>query len=327
MNRQYQVKMVSRSARAIGRFALSLLASVALAAACTGVSNIGSGDQPLGKSGGASANRGGQTSAIVAGAGGERPIEAGGGAGAPALGGESNEAGAAGAATSGGGAGGDGPSGPCTRDEDCPELDVPCESCSDGSYACEKRHCDAGACVRSVETCHDQCQTQRDCPTLGRACTKCDDGSAACPSSYCQLGRCQLSFPTCDANPCDGAPCGMQCKCTGAGCTPGVLTYCGADGLCEPGLPQCGADVVCRTAQDCGDGPPNCVACSTNTCAAYECSPEGRCIFKCPPNPHPDCQRDSDCPLSSRVCQVCPLGDCSREACVNGSCERVCAAE
>ena len=261
-------------------------------------------------------------------AGGEGLTEAtGGSVGVTSVGGESQEPGASGAGVSGAGMGGDGQAGPCMSDDDCAAADAPCQTCTDGSYACEQNHCDAGACVRSVETCHDQCRTESDCPRLLLACTKCDDGSAACPSSYCQLGQCRVSFPTCDSNPCDGAPCGIQCKCTGSGCTPGVLTYCGSDGQCEPGLPQCGADVPCRTAENCGDGPPNCVACGTNTCAAYECSLDGLCVFKCPPNPHPDCTKDTDCPKANRVCQVCPLGGCSTEACVNGSCERVCPAE
>src|SRR6476659_8285577 len=100
--------MPIRSASAFGRLALSLLSSVALAAACTGVSTIGSGDQPLGKSGRANANASGGShagdSAVGASAGSAGLTEAsGGGAGVSSPGGDSNGPAAAGAGASAGG--------------------------------------------------------------------------------------------------------------------------------------------------------------------------------------------------------------------------------
>jgi len=342
-----------RSASALGRLTLIALASIALAAACTGVSTIGSGDAPFGNSGSADSG-GGSGSRGGTGSGGKLVVTAGTGPGAPTHdkggisgggggvsgggGGVSGggfsmagkpELGGMGAAGDGGGMGGDAPTGPCLSDLDCPAVDVPCQTCTDGSYACQRNHCDAGQCVLSADRCPAQCQSERDCPLPGLACTDCGDGTHACPSTYCLLGTCEVSFPGCNnENPCDGLVCGTQCKqCTGSGCAPGVLTYCGADGQCEPGLPQCGTDLVCRTAADCGDGPPNCVACGNDDCAAYECSPDGFCVFKCPLDPHPECEKASDCPITDRICQPCLVGSCSIEACVNGICERVCPAE
>jgi hypothetical protein len=240
--------------------------------------------------------------------------------------GGAQELGGAGAAGDTAGMGGAPPTGPCQNDVDCPAVGVPCQACGDGSYACQRNHCDSGQCVVSADTCPAGCQTERDCPTVGLACTNCGDGTRACPTTYCLQGKCQVSFPGCNnKNPCDGLVCGTQCKqCTGSGCTPGVLTYCGVDGQCEPGLPQCGRDEVCRTAADCGE-PPNCIACGTDQCAAYECGLDGFCALKCPLNPNPECKDVTNCPLTNRVCSPCFVGGgCSVEACVSGICQRVC---
>jgi hypothetical protein len=309
---------------------LTALASVALSAACTGgVSFIGSGDEPLGKSGGVGASSAGGSRVSTPGSGGTGADASGaGGVGASSMAGETaRPAGAGGVSVAGAdaGMGGDAATEPCQSDSGCPDLGLPCQACSDGSYACEKNHCDSGVCVRSADTCPAECQTERDCPTVGLACTDCGDGTRSCPSMQCLKGKCKVTFPGCnDVNPCDSVVCGTQCKqCTGSNCTPGVLVYCGADGLCEPGIPQCESDVKCRNARDCGEGPPNCVFCGTDACAAYECI-DGACVFKCPLNPNPQCKDATDCPLANRVCKPCLSGGCEAEACLNGVCQRVC---
>jgi hypothetical protein len=294
------------------------LASAAGLAACTGgVTPIGSGDAPFGRSGSAAISDGGSKALggdIGAGAVGTGASSALGGAGA-----------AAGADTGGSDTGGAAPTGSCQNDWECPDAG-PCEECADGSYACNKSFCRAGKCMRSGEMCRAQCMFDIDCPVLGLACNDCGDGTKSCPRTQCLAGKCQTSFLGChNVDPCDGLACGAPCKqCSGGSCDAGLVPlYCGADGSCESGLPQCGADVKCRTAKDCVEAPLECVACGADSCAGFECI-DGACTLACPANPDPECRTTLECPATD-VCKRCPgSGACASRVCWKGNCELAC---
>jgi hypothetical protein len=296
------------------------LGSAGLLMACGGVSTIGSGDELAGRSGSTGISSGGTkgtdnsvgTGAASTGA----STEAGGGTGAQT---------SVDTAGTDSGTGGVTRPGMCTADTDCMDDSVPCEECVDGSYACNKPFCKARKCLHSGEMCPAQCMSDEQCPALGLACTNCGDGTKSCPRTQCVSGKCQTSFPGChNVDPCKGLACGAPCKqCSDGNCDSSLLPlYCGADGKCEPGLPQCGADVKCRTARDCKESPPECVACAADTCAGFECV-DGACVLACPPNPDPQCKTTLDCPATG-VCRMCPGGSCASRVCWKGNCELAC---
>jgi hypothetical protein len=296
------------------------LVSISVLGACSGVSKIGSGDEP-GKAGGASTSVGGTKGEGLAGMG----------KGAEASGATSST----GATANMGGAGTVGGKDPgvgaepnvelCMSDTDCENPGSPCEPCGDGTYSCNKVYCDGGKCVHTRDACKTMCADDKDCPVLGIACTKCGDGSVACPSTQCVKGQCQTSIPGCnDVDPCKGQACGAECKsCVDGMCDTKELSYCSAEGKCQPGLPQCGDPGMCKTPMDCGSAPPKCVPCGNDTCATFDCI-QGSCVFACPPNPEPECKVTEDCKAVGNVCKMCPLGGCAVQACLSGSCELVC---
>ena len=300
-----------------------VLGSVTLAVACVGVSTIGSGTEPMSESGSSGVSLGG-VSAIGGSAG---SVETGGASlsGTATSGGQPSEAGS-GVGTAGQSepaSGGAPPSGRCELDADCDDLSPPCQECADGSYACNKAFCNAGRCAHRNETCPAGCTSDQDCLTLGLGCLACDDGTKSCPTTHCQAGKCQTSFSGCDnVDPCEGLVCGTECKQCQNGQCAAVPLYCGVDGKCEPGIPQCGSDLKCRTPEDCGDPPPNCVACGADVCAAFECV-DGACVFACPANPNPECTTTLDCPPSG-VCHTCPDDRCATHVCWKGNCEVAC---
>ena len=283
-------------------------------AACGGgVSPIGSGDDP-GKGGSTGMTVGGTKSQGLA------------GKGAESNGATANVGGTVGVAGEDSGTGAQPTVEVCKVDMDCENPGSPCEPCGDGSYSCNKVYCDAGRCVHSRDMCSNKCESDRDCPVLGLACTDCGDGTKACPTTQCLMGQCQTSFPGCNnTDPCKGQPCGTQCNsCADGMCITKELSYCSADGKCQPGLPQCGSTVMCKTPMDCGTPPIKCVPCGNDTCATFDCV-QGSCVFACPPNPEPECKTTEDCPAIGGVCQKCPGGKCAVQACLGGSCELVCA--
>jgi hypothetical protein len=276
----------------------------ALLAACGGVSDIGSGDDPKagesGTSGGAkgigASSTGATSTGAMANIGGKDP-----GVGAS----PNVEL--------------------CKSDMDCAGFGAPCEVCADGSYACDKTYCDSGKCLHAGNTCPTKCATDKDCPVPDISCTDCGDGSTACPTSQCLMGLCQTSFPGCgNIDPCKGLACGTECKSCGPDgmCDTKELSYCSADGVCQPGLPQCADPGMCKTAMDCGAAPPKCVACGNDTCATFDCI-SGACVFACPPNPEPQCKVSEDCPMTDD-CKMCPSGKCAVQACLQATCELVC---
>lgn len=289
------------------------LASLGLLAACGGVSDIGSGDDP-GKAG-----RDGTATT-----GGSKGMGAN-GTGANATGANGNVAGKeTGTGTVGGGVAVE----LCKSDMDCGAVSAPCEPCADGSYACDKTYCAEGKCVHvGGNTCPTKCATDMDCPVPDIACTTCMDGSKACPVSQCLKGQCQTSIPGCGTiEPCRGLACGAECKSCGPDgvCDVMQASYCSADGKCQAGLPQCAGANECKTAMDCGTAPPKCVPCGNDTCATFDCI-QGSCVFACPPNPNPQCKITEDCPAIDANCKMCPNGKCAVQACLQNSCELVCA--
>jgi hypothetical protein len=298
------------------------LASVGMvAAACGGVSDIGSGADPDGKAG--SANGTGATDGMGA----SNSTGAKGGTGS------SNGTGASNMGAAPGTAGKDpgvipGDMGQCATDLDCPGADKPCDTCYDGSIACYKPYCAAGGiCMNAGTTCPTKCATDMDCPVRDVACSDCGDGSKACPTSQCLMGQCQTTIVGCgNVDPCTGLECGAECKACGPDgvCAPMQQpSYCSAEGKCQPGLPQCGGANECKTAMDCGAPPPKCIPCGNDTCATFDCI-KGSCVFACPPNPEPQCKVTDDCPVIGEVCKMCPSGKCAVQACLQGSCELVC---
>ena len=286
------------------------LASLGLLAACGGVSDIGSGDEPgkggsLGTTGGSKGTGANATGGISMGA-------------------SANVAGKPGTVPYGGESSDD----LCKTDMDCRVASAPCEPCADGSYACDKTYCDQGKCKHvGGNTCPTLCMTDKECPPPDLPCTLCKDNSKACPTSNCVKGQCQTSFPGCgDIDPCKGLPCGAECKACGPNqvCDVKQASYCSAEGKCQAGLPQCADPGMCKTSMDCGAAPPKCVPCGNDTCATFECI-QGSCVFACPANPEPECKVTEDCPAIDASCKLCPNGDCAVQACLHGSCELACA--
>lgn len=293
------------------------LVSACALTACGGVSSIGSGDE---SKGGSSMTSGGSTG-----------TGASSGKGAESMGAQSTGATSMGAAA---GVGGKDPNGmgasggveECKSDMDCTDPVAPCEPCSDGSYACTKSYCAGGKCVYQHQSCTEKCATDKDCPVPAVACSMCADGTTACPTAQCLMGTCQTTIPGCGGtDPCKGLACGTECKSCGADgmCDTKELSYCSADGKCQPGLPQCGNPGMCKTVMDCGAPPPKCVPCGNDTCATFDCI-DGSCVFACPANPNPQCKVSEDCPVIGDQCKMCGSGKCAVEACLQGSCELVC---
>jgi hypothetical protein len=283
------------------------LGSLGLLAACGGVSDIGSGDDP-GKAGSVGTTTGGKGS----------------GTGGISMGASANVAGKPGTVASGGESAAE----PCKTDTDCGAISAPCEPCADGTYACDKTYCANGACVHvGGNTCTTMCMTDKDCPVPDLPCTLCMDGSKACPTSQCLKGQCQTSISGCGTiDPCKGLACGAECKACGPDgvCDVKQASYCSAEGKCQTGLPQCADPGMCKTSMDCGSAPPQCVPCGNNTCATFECI-QGSCVFACPANPEPECKVTEDCPAIDADCKLCPNGECAVQACLQGSCELACA--
>ena len=295
------------------------LASVGMVvAACGGVSDIGSGADPDGKAGsangtGATSSTGASSSTGATGMGAATSTGATGMGAAPGTGGKDP--------------GGVLPGTECATDLDCPGADAPCDTCYDGSIACYKPYCQAGGtCVNAGTTCPTKCATDKDCPVADVACSDCGDGTKACPTSQCLMGQCQTTFQGCNnVDPCKGLACGAECKACGpdGACDVMQLSYCSAEGKCQPGLPQCAEPNECKTAMDCGAPPPKCIPCGNDTCATFDCI-KGSCVFACPANPDPQCKVTEDCPVIGEVCKMCPSGKCAVQACLQGSCELVC---
>lgn len=292
------------------------LVSVSVLGACGGVSSIGSGDDP---------GKGGSSSMAGTGKGAESTGATS--MGAQSTGATSSMGASPNVAGKDPGVGGTGMGGgECTSDMDCIDPVAPCEPCADGSYACTKNYCDAGKCVVSQGACATKCMTDMDCPVPKVACTTCADGSTSCPTSQCLKGVCQTSLPGCGGyDPCKGLACGTECKpCLDATCDPtNQLSYCSAEGKCQPGIPQCGNPGMCKTVMDCGAPPPKCVPCGNDTCATFDCI-KGSCVFACPPNPNPQCKTSEECPVIGDQCKMCQSGKCAVNACLQGSCELVC---
>jgi len=299
------------------------LASLGLLAACGGVSDIGSGD-------GAGQGKSGSNGMAV---GGGKGLGAN-GTGANGTGANATGANAYGGASAygGGSSVGASPNMPgkdpveCQSDMDCGPTNAPCTQCADGTYACDKSYCAGGKCVHAGNTCPSKCATDTDCP-VDTGCAVCGDGSLACPTAQCLMGQCQTTIAGCgNTDPCSGLACGAECKSCGPDgvCDTMQLSYCSAEGKCQPGLPQCADANVCKTPMDCGAPPPKCVPCGNDTCATFDCI-HGACVFACPPNPDPQCKITEDCPAIDAVCKMCPNGKCAVEACLQGSCELVCA--
>jgi hypothetical protein len=293
----------------------SLSTSLLVLAACGGVSDIGSGDEPgMGKAGSTGTSVGGQSM----GANGSGATANG----ATSMGANGNVAGKDPGMGTGGAT-----MDLCKTDADCPNPGSPCEPCADGSFACNRTYCDAGKCLTQRDQCTTKCATDKDCPVPKIACADCGDGSTSCPTSQCLMGQCQTSFPNCGTfDPCKGQACGTQCKVCGPDGTCDTMTasYCSAEGKCQPGLPQCAEPGMCKTPMDCGTAPPKCVPCGNDTCATFDCI-SGSCVFACPPNPEPQCKVTEDCPVIGDICKMCPnSGKCAVQACLQGSCELVC---
>lgn len=317
--------------------AWALLAGVGLLGACGGISPIGSGDDPMGgtagkKSSGTGGTGMGEGATGNVGKGAEST-------GATSMGASANMGGT--------GSGGDGGMGNvaavggtgmgaapgmemCANDMDCVNYGAPCEPCADGSYACNRTYCAAGGyCVHTRDTCTTQCKNDMECPQP--SCKDCGDGTVSCPTTQCLMGRCETTVAACgnEGVSCVDKECGAMCT---TACKPGEMCnqsaiggYCNAQGQCQQDVPQCSKDPdKCESAMDCGTPPPNCVMCGNDTCAGFECI-EHKCVFACPPNPEPQCEKVQDCPVVGDVCIHCQAVDkCAVQACVKGSCEMVC---
>ena len=164
----------------------SLSTSLLLLAACGGVSDIGSGDEPgLGKAGSDGTTTGGSKGMGANGTGANAN-------GATSMGANGNVAG------KDPGVGGATPIDICMTDADCPNPGSPCEPCADGTYACNRTYCAAGGkCITERDMCTTKCATDKDCPVPKIACADCGDGSTSCPTSQCLMGQCQTSYPGC----------------------------------------------------------------------------------------------------------------------------------
>jgi hypothetical protein len=212
----------------------------------------------------------------------------------------------------------------CTVDGDC-AVDLVCQVCSDGSYACPYAKCDEGQCVAAYDSCGGQtCSTNDDCPVSSAPCQQCPDGSVQCPTSECVNGVCAGGLPGCGGfDPCDGKACGdacSQCPPDDPTCTEtSVLKYCDSSGQCGAAYPVCGN--ACSVNTDC-PAIELCKPCADGSCAEITCQ-NGQCGWECPAPTNPECTVATDC-AAIELCNVCANGSCAEIDCVNGQCEFVC---
>ena len=220
----------------------------------------------------------------------------------------------------------------CQKDGDCVAPGV-CQACPDGSYVCPKASCNAGKCVTSSPACASECQKDNDCMASVAPCEPCSDGSKSCPTVKCVAGKCQGSAPGCPSDPCAGLSCGASCNVcnraesncgTAADVVPG---YCDFNRKCQtaaigPYFPDCSGGAVCKTTDDCGVPPPECVPCAFGGCATLDCF-ANQCVFSCPVPVSPQCKVSSDC-ITDAICKQCADTSCATTECVSGSCQQVC---
>lgn len=235
-------------------------ASLTALAACGGISDVGSGDQP------------GEAGANGTATGGSKGEGANGTGASASMGASSNVAGK----EPGPGTGGSVAVELCATDEDCTSPGGPCEPCADGSYACNRAYCaPGGKCVTERDQCNTECTTDEECPVPGIACADCGDGSTSCPTSQCLKGRCQTSNPGCArVDPCKGQACGSECKLCGPDgvCDTLKPSYCSAEGKCQPGSPQCApTEPQCKVSEDCPPIDGVCKLCPNFKCAVQAC--------------------------------------------------------
>lgn len=203
--------------------------------------------------------------------------------------------------------------GQCQTIADCPQLEVPCQICTDGSSACPVIDCIKGQCQATLNHCPaPSCNVDTDCvvatasgmngtdpgmatdPANGTqpfACVPCADGSCAPLVAKCVQKMCVVEKPTCPPPPAPG--CDPSSAKPGTECTPS-------------------ADVC----QICPDG--------TKTCAIGKCDTGGQCIVlfpSCPP-PSTQCDPTKICPQPAAPCKQCADGTlaCPKAWCENGVC-------
>lgn len=108
---------------------------------------------------------------------------------------------------------------PCKLDTDCPQIQVACMTCADGSQACPFSKCVSGSCVSGIETCPPP------------------DGLkwfATCGPPVCRDPSTPTGAPLCD--PAKGEKVGGACSPQGSTCDPG--TACSGNLLCATKDPR-----------------------------------------------------------------------------------------
>jgi len=169
----------------------------------------------------------------------------------------------------------------CASARDCPEIDVACLSCPDGSSVCPQIECARGVCLPSSVTC-PECAEDSECPAPPLQCKTCADGSMSCPKGTCYRGTCGVSWTggCVDFGPCIELACGAACNpCTLPECPPlEAPHFCNWKGVCAPEPGGCGEQ--CKSASDCPPPPPSCGACPADTCLGEACVNE-TCVLVC----------------------------------------------
>jgi hypothetical protein len=210
----------------------------------------------------------------------------------------------------------------CDNDADCPQPDVACEACADGTLGCAKTRCDAGRCTVDVKPCVDP-------PACG--------GIAG---STCPPGTACVDDPADDCDPRNGgADCGGICvpddgprRCGGPDVCPPGYECVGIDGEgCEPndsgtdcgGVCRPRADGECTSDADCPTLRAPCFTCADGNeiCPRSMCD-GGRCNVIVPPCVAPlGCSQDADC-LPGEVCAGAVTENC--DPATGAACSGVC---
>jgi hypothetical protein len=220
--------------------------------------------------------------------------------------------------------------GECETRSDCPVLDIPCDTCADGTSACPTVDCVSGTCVSAFPTCQAECSNEADCPISLAPCQLCEDGTSACPWARCEGGKCTTGIDTCeDTDPCAGKSCGDYCttsSCTGFVPCLAVAMFCDDNLKCQLNHPVCETD-QCKVDGDCNtDICGQCPNSDDGGCAAQICV-DGQCTFKCPEDPCGGCDASELCiyqvggpgPSQGYRCAKSPACDAVTEcACVQG---------